>query len=279
MVEPTDYQVFEILQKKNYEYFDFLSFKADYFGEIHLTAHDLPSKGVNEDGKFKSRDLYTFDNKHRVSVMKKSLFDDSQILIGDIEGNLKMLKLDESFKKNKYGASLSLLSHSDNLTNFKRINDICWISKHHLVMLGNDNSINVIEPSTLQCSFRINTKFSTPFVCDNNKSNNDIVNVGFEDGYIKLFDLRKNQKKADKLFKSHNKAVSVIKFSPYDENLFLSGGMDGISKVWDVRSDLPLFSVSTTFNTKIFDLNWISSNEFVTGGDDSAVTFHSLTDN
>ena len=201
------------------------------------------------------------------------------LIMGDIEGNLKLMQFQQQNKKGFESVYLNSLITSDNTTNFKRINHLSWVTRSSILCLGNDNSISIIEPSTLQASFRINTNFSTPFVADHQESKRDVIIVGFEDGYIKMFDLRKNQKKADRFFKSHSQGIACLETNPFDDDLFASGGLDGIVKVWDFRSDLPLYSISTTVNSKTLALKWKSRSALFSGGDDTSVTLHTLSDN
>ena len=285
MSEPMDYHQFEIIQGKveDENSPSFLSLNADYYGGLHLRNHYIPEASQLSDlptenklPSLKTEELYSFDNQVRISAMRTSPWSPNSLILGDIEGNLKLFHIEESIKKNQREAKMNLLINSDNVTNFKKINYLQWVNKSHILALGNDNSINIIEPSTLQANFRINTKFATPLTASKFKSSEDNILVGFEDGYIKLFDLRKNQRRAERLFKSHSKGISCISTNQFDNGLFLSGDLDGLVKVWDYRSDLPLFSITTVTNSKIFSLNWVSKTGFVSGGDDTCLTFHSL---
>ena len=69
--------------------------------------------------------------------------------------------------------------------------------------------------------------------------------------------------------------------STINEHLFVSGDYDGITKVWDVRSTIPLHTVKA-HEGKLLGLSWrcYGHNEsnvaFVTGGDDKKLNFFSV---
>lgn len=252
----------------------FTSFACDYFGDMHLFENSWSVS--DESFSCQSDLLYTFENQFRISALSLNPSNHHQLILGDTEGNLKLVQISES-KRQKSGRNsvqLSTLIGSDNVTTFKSINQLIWRGDSRILGLGNDNSISVIEPSTLQATFRINTGHSTPLVGEVAGDDPSLTLVGFEDGYIRFFDLRSSQKKAERLFKSHVNSVSCLRGNQDDSNLFVSGALDGIAKVWDMRSDRPLYSVKIAENSKIFDVNWTGKREFLTGGDDSSITQH-----
>lgn len=255
---------------------DFYSFNSDYFGDVHLRRH-TSQRSDSPQLSTASQEMFTFDNQVRVSTITKSQIDPHNIILGDIEGNLKLLRLEEKFKDNNLQVKLIPMIHSDNVTNFKRVNDFSWISNTELLVLGNDNSINLVDSSTLQPCFRINTKHSTPLKSAAHPLAPSTVIAGFEDGYIKMFDLRKNNRKAERFFKSHLNGISQLVADPIRSDLFLSAGFDGKVKVWDFRSDIPLYSIDLASNSKILALQWVDQLRFFSAGDDTRLTLHSLT--
>lgn len=281
-----DYQVFSFIQRSNtnsQDQIDFYSLNADYYGEVHLRRHQANKSQLTAASNQETQTLTqnqecdVFDNQVRVTKISTSLDNPHQIIFGDNEGNLKLLRIEEKLKENILYSSLVPLIHSDNVTNFKRINDITWMSNQELLVLGNDNSINVVDSSTLQSCFRINTKHSTPVTATTHPTNTSLALTGFEDGYIKLFDLRKNHKKAERFFKSHFNGISKLIADPIRSDLFLSAGFDGKVKVWDFRSDVPLYSIDVASGAKILALQWVDRVKFFSAGDDTRLTLHSLT--
>ena len=247
---------------------------ADYFGDLHLFENTLDLSENNF--KSESNLLYTFENNARISSLTPNPLNQNQFIMGDIQGNLKFIQISEIKKKKteKTVLRLDTLVGSDNITSFKSVNDLLWTDNSRIICLGNDNSISSVEPTSLQASFRINTEYSTPLKLEIRDQSPNCVMVGFEDGYLRLFDLRSNSKKAERLFKSHVQSISSLHFNKWDSNLFVSGGLDGLSKIWDLRSDRPLYSVKVTDNSKIFSVKWVGVRQFLSGGDDSSLTHH-----
>ena len=269
--EPLDYHLFKFFPQQDSS--NFLSMSADYFGDLHLFKNKINLSKDNFSSE--SNVLYTFENHIRISSLYLNPQNQNQFVMGDIEGNLKFIQISEIRKKtNNTVLQLDTLVGSDNITSFKSVNDLIWTSNSKILCLGNDNSISTLEPSSLQASFRINTEYSTPLKAEVIKENPNCVMIGFEDGYLRLFDLRNNTKKAERLFKSHAQTVSCLNFNKYDQNLLVSGALDGLTKIWDMRSDRPLYSVKIADNSKIFSVKWSGSRQFLSGGDDSSLTHH-----
>ena len=261
--EPLDSQLFRFLpHRHSTEASDFMSFSADYHGDLSVFEHSV---GLGtDDWQHRSSLVYTFENQCRVTALSMNPGNQDQLILGDIEGNLKLVQMSDSGKSEdaQWSLRLNTLVGNDNLTSFKSVNDLKWSSESSIVGLGNDNSVSLVEPSSLQPILRINTQFSTPLVCALRENSAKCTLVGFEDGYLRLFDLRSNQKKAQSLYKSHSQMVSSLDFNKVDGNLFVSGGVDGLVKVWDMRSDRPLYSVKVAENSKIFCVRWTSKTTF-----------------
>jgi ribosome biogenesis protein YTM1 len=68
---------------------------------------------------------------------------------------------------------------------------------------------------------------------------------------------------------SHKNWVSSIANSPKSEYGLASGSYDATVKVWDIRSSIPLHTMSND-DAKVFAVDW--KNQFiVSGGEDSKV--------
>ena len=55
-----------------------------------------------------------------------------------------------------------------------------------------------------------------------------------DDGMLSLYDLRQNTASSNTSL--HSKEVNVLKFSPFDANLFLSASSDNTAALWDFRN-------------------------------------------
>ena len=73
---------------------------------------------------------------------------------------------------------------------------------------------------------------------DSNFANdNEFVLCGHEDGVVRLYDLKMSQSKQTKTFECHSRGITSIKINPRAENVFITGGLDGKVKMWDLRNE------------------------------------------
>ena len=76
-------------------------------------------------------------------------------------------------------------------------------------------------------------------------------------------------------YSGHTGWVKCVAWHPTNSYSFLSASYDGSIKVWDLRSRMPLHTLSNKEdNDKILDLQWVDNKEFVTGGADSTLRFY-----
>ncbi|XP_043524232.1 ribosome biogenesis protein WDR12 homolog [Frieseomelitta varia] len=92
------------------------------------------------------------------------------------------------------------------------------------------------------------------------------------DRHIRLYDPRSTEGTLVKtIFTSHTQWVQSIRWSPVDENLFISGAYDNEMKLWDTRSPkAPLFDLSG-HEDKVLCCNWSNPKFMVSGGADNTV--------
>jgi ribosome biogenesis protein YTM1 len=158
-----------------------------------------------------------------------------------IEGTRKKIKVSpikelKPFNKNKL--------HHD------KISEIIWQKPESLITGSFDHSIKVFDIEKSQ--------ESASFLCrDTAVTGLGILGKtlisGHEDGYIKLWDFR--DKTAKKLLKSHGIWISKVRPLENNETIFASAGYDKNVKIWDIRSEFPLFSLKS-HNDKVFCLEW-----------------------
>ena len=115
-----------------------------------------------------------------------------------------------------------------------------------------------------------------------------LILTGSEDGVIRLWDTRvgsasKQSKHLSSQFSaSHNRYITQVCFNPQVENVFLSGGIDGGLKLWDIRNDeLPLANLKHKSKDKqedfkIFAVEWNGSSQILSGGSDSHISVRSM---
>ena len=80
---------------------------------------------------------------------------------------------------------------------------------------------------------------------------------------------------AKQLLKSHRAVVSAIRWSPHSAFHLASCDYDGVVKVWDMRSPMPLHSLPTHAEEKALCLDWFEQG-VATGGADCKVKFQAI---
>ena len=132
-----------------------------------------------------------------------------------------------------------------------RISEIIWEKPETLLTGSFDHSMKVFDIEKQQETSNLVCR-DTPVTAMGILGKNSIIS-GHEDGYLKLWDAR--QKNVKKLLKSHISWISKIKPLGNSETIFASSGYDKNVKVWDIRSEFPLFSLKS-HSDKVFCLEW-----------------------
>ncbi|KAL7686296.1 putative guanine nucleotide-binding protein, beta subunit [Plasmopara halstedii] len=158
-------------------------------------------------------------------------------------------------------------------------------SKHDedvVVSAGSDRVVRLWDFVTQSCSQSL---VGNRAVSDLSVNAHGLILTAHPDHCIRLWDPRAQQSGesiVQRTFRSHKAWVSSVAWHPNDNNhehLFLSGGYDGTAKVWDVRSTIPLHTVSA-HEGKLLDLSWRNQHNsnvaFATGGDDKKLNFFSV---
>lgn len=69
-------------------------------------------------------------------------------------------------------------------------------------------------------------------------------------------------------FSGHQNWVSAVKWSLSNPYVFASGSYDSTVKIWDIRSDTPLFSAAgAAEDHKVLALDWVDNLIFASGSD------------
>ena len=156
-----------------------------------------------------------------------------------------------------------------------------WTTNDSIVTGSNDHQIKVYDVTKLAVQESVFTNHKTITCLDSTSS---FVFGGFEDGVVRVFDLRKSSSSARssavQTYVAHDKWVSQIRTNPQAENVFLTSGYDGKVKMWDLRNPTEPLSVlkrtTTTSDDKVFALAWNGATQILSGGADSHVSVHEM---
>eukprot|EP01017_Pseudomicrothorax_dubius_P035253 TRINITY_DN4910_c0_g1_i2.p1 TRINITY_DN4910_c0_g1~~TRINITY_DN4910_c0_g1_i2.p1 ORF type:complete len:493 (+),score=123.99 TRINITY_DN4910_c0_g1_i2:99-1481(+) len=153
------------------------------------------------------------------------------------------------------------------------LSQLIWRDQKTIITGSHDHTVKffdadkLAESQTIKCGDNIVSALA---------ATNQMLLTGHEDAYIRLWDERAGMRQVSRLFKSHSLWVSSLEFHPVNEFVFISGSYDKGVKVWDIRSDFPLMTVKTHLD-KVFSARWNGTDHLVSGGSDSLVAIHSLT--
>ncbi|KAJ3386646.1 WD repeat-containing protein 33 [Lobulomyces angularis] len=107
---------------------------------------------------------------------------------------------------------------------------IDWHPTKGLLASGSkDNLVKLWDPKTGSCLTTLHGHKNTISGLEFNKNGHHIL-TACRDSLLRIFDIR--TMKEIECFKGHKKDVTSIKWHPFNENLFCSGGLDGSIKFW-----------------------------------------------
>ena len=96
-----------------------------------------------------------------------------------------------------------------------------WTSANRFASASFDHNVRITDAENYREAWNAYSKDLVPTALGYYPKTNALL-VGYDDGYIRLFDEREKSKTAIKLFKSHSKWVSRIAFLPSNPNVFAS---------------------------------------------------------
>jgi ribosome biogenesis protein YTM1 len=185
-----------------------------------------------------------------------------QIVTGSFDSTVKMWSMNTKMRKISPLGTAS--GHTQPVTCVK-------ISELNITSSSLDHSIRVWDLETLT-DYKVMTNDKPIMSFD---SLNDLLLSTHTDSYIRLWDSRSKEGSVVKLkFSGHVGWVSRVQWSRLDEHQFASCGYDGAIKLWDIRSNIPIYSLQAS-EDKLLALAWKEA-QVVAGGQDKKIKFHNV---
>jgi ribosome biogenesis protein YTM1 len=173
----------------------------------------------------------------------------------------------ESTKNIPQKASISLLEgHTGTVSCLSLL-------ENQLVSGGFDHSLRLWD---LETSSNVSTlNCETVILSLKASKESGLIVSGHSDNLIRIWDPRSKEGLVNKMkFKGHSNWSSAVAWSDANLFLFASASYDGVLKMWDMRSSVPLYSFVTPEQRKLFDIDW-KKNVLVTGGEQGELFMYS----
>ncbi|XP_067929606.1 ribosome biogenesis protein WDR12 homolog [Watersipora subatra] len=147
---------------------------------------------------------------------------------------------------------------------------VCWREPSDLVTVGLDHTIRLWNLE-MQSNTQTITSSKALLAIDCSPISGKFV-TGSSDRHVRLWDSKvSDASMVIGNFSSHTGWVSSVKWSERDENLFVSGSYDNLTKLWDIRSPkTPLFDL-TGHNDKVLAVDWSRPSHIISGGADNSL--------
>jgi len=151
---------------------------------------------------------------------------------------------------------------------------VCWNGPGDLITAGLDHTIRLWSLET-----QTNTQTlasSKALLCIDCSPVTGHLVTGSSDRHVRMWDTRiKDTSMVIGSFSSHTGWVSCVKWSTTNENLFISGSYDNLTKLWDTRSSkAPLYDLSG-HRDKVLSVDWSNPAFMISGGADNAMNIFS----
>ena len=192
---------------------------------------------------------------------------DNDTIKSDIKSHLKKRRVDNNNKidnnnnnNKELVPSYTLNGHTQGVTVVK------WINKNEIISGSYDNTIRCWDTNTME-NKQTMTGNKVIISMDYNKKN-ELIATGHEDNGIRIWDLRTDAKVVTKQLKSHSGWISNVSWHPTIDHLLLTSSYDKTIKLWDIRSSIPLFTL-TGHTDKVLTIKWVNPSKFVSGSADT----------
>ncbi|QDZ22179.1 WDR12-like ribosome biogenesis protein [Chloropicon primus] len=168
------------------------------------------------------------------------------------------------------------------------ISSVCWPEENLICSASWDCTVKCFDVSKgkmVSNLIRDSALFCLDSSRDAGHSGSLSLAFGSADGLVAVWDPRESFRAKEKgtgmalatvkSFKSHKAVVADIRWSPSSPFHFASCDYDGLVKVWDMRSSMPLHSIEL-HGDKALCLDWFSAGTLASGGADRKVALQGM---
>ncbi|CAI5757289.1 unnamed protein product [Candida verbasci] len=148
--------------------------------------------------------------------------------------------------------------------------------------VSQDHTIKTWDLITSKCVDTRTTGYSLLSILQIPSKN--LIASGSSARHINLHDPRtstENSKNINSKLIGHTNFVVSLSMSPNNENMFSSASHDGTVKVWDIRSEKSLYTITReddSVKNKIFDVCWDKEIGIISGGEDKKIQINKNID-
>ena len=153
-----------------------------------------------------------------------------------------------------------------------------WTTADSILAAGTDHQLKIVDLGSSSVQETIFTHHKIITAMD---ATSDFVVAGQEDGVVKIYDLRKqNKAQALQQYQCHERRVSQVRINPAATNVFMTAGLDGKIRLYDMRQpEEPLHQLKRQKASdvdKVFALAWNGASQILSGGTDGNISVHQI---
>lgn len=145
-----------------------------------------------------------------------------------------------------FAPSFTLQAHTQAITG------VCWPRESTLISSGMDHCVKMWDVET--CTPMLTMTSTTAALCLAARSET-LIATGHADNSVRIWDPRASSTLLQKTLNSHKGWIVGAAWSPLDDNLLLTTSYDLTSKLWDIRSTVPLFTMRQ-HDDKVLCCSW-----------------------